>query len=302
VQVTGDDLTTISRLVHDLCGLVLDASKGYLVESRLSQIAEQAGCRSFAELAAKARDGRDRALRNAVIDAITTQETLFFRDGAPFEALRNRVLPDLIDRRENTANARRLRIWSAACSTGQEPYSIAITLRETLPDPDLWDVNILATDISNAAIRQASMGRFAVHEINRGMDPLKLNRYFDRDGEYWRAKGEVRAMVAFAHRNLLDPFFDLGPFDVIFCRNVAIYFDAETRKSLFLRLAERLTTDGCLFVGSSECLIDIGPQFVPHNHCRATYYMPRLDAHARSPASPTLTRPFTPVPPLAPVT
>jgi chemotaxis protein methyltransferase CheR len=302
VQVTGEDLTTISRLVHDLCGLVLDSSKGYLIESRLSQIAEDAGCKSFTELAAKARNGHDRALRNSVIDAITTQETLFFRDAAPFDALRSRVLPDLIDHRANTPNARRLRIWSAACSTGQEPYSIAIAIRDTLPDADLWDVNILATDISNAAIRQASMGRYSTHEINRGLDPAKLNRYFEREGAFWRVKGEVRSMVAFAHRNLLDPFLDLGPFDVIFCRNVAIYFDAQTRRNLFLRLAERLTPDGCLFVGSSECLIDIGPQFIPHNHCRATYYMPRSEMPNRSPGLPSLAQPFAPVaPPAMPV-
>ena len=224
--------------------------EGILDRKPTGAIAQAAGCATFAELAYKTRAATDRTLKNQIIDAITTQETLFFRDGFPFDALRNKVIPDLIDRRAGAIQPKRLRIWSAACSTGQEAYSIAITLCETIPDVVLWDINILGSDISNAAVRQAIAGRFAKHEIQRGMKPDLLARYFREEPGGWKIKDELRAMVTFGHRNLLEPFADLGPFDVIFCRNVAIYFDAPTRRDLFLRLAARLTPDGSLFVGS----------------------------------------------------
>ncbi|MCE5266910.1 MAG: protein-glutamate O-methyltransferase CheR [Planctomycetaceae bacterium] len=274
MQVIDGDILAISRLVYELCGLTLDASKGYLIESRLGDIAKTAGCANFAELAQKARSADGRAIQTAIIDAITTQETLFFRDQSPFDTLQYKVLPDLIDARAGTPFARRLRILSAACSTGQEPYSIAITLCETLPDAALWNINIQGVDISNAAIRQASYGHFADIEMQRGMKPHLMTKYFQREPGGWKAKDELRAMMTFSRRSLLQPIADMGPFDVIFCRNVAIYFDAPTRRELFFRLADRLTPDGCLFVGSSECLVDLGPRFAPRHHCRGTYYQP----------------------------
>jgi chemotaxis protein methyltransferase CheR len=274
MPVTAEDVTFVARLVDELCGVVLDDSKGYLVESRLGQLAREAGCPSYRDLCDKARRESDRLLQQKIIDAITTQETLFFRDDSPFEALRHRVLPDLIDARTRNGSPRRLRLWSAACSTGQEPYSLAMLLREMMPALAGWDVTILATDISDAAIRQASRGWYAAHEIGRGMkDPL-LPKYFVPKQGGWQIKDEIRAMVAFQRRNLLQPFGDLGTFDVVLCRNVAIYFDAARRRDLFLRLADRLSQDGCLFVGSAESLLDLGPRFSPQNHCRATYYQP----------------------------
>ena len=153
---------------------------------------------------------------------------------------------------------------------GQETYSLAMTLCELIPAVLSWDVNILGTDISNAAIRQASTGRYAQHEIQRGVKPHFLSRYFTEEPAGWRAKDELRALLTFARRNLMEPFAEHGPFDIIFCRNVAIYFDASARRRLFHRLAERLAPGGCLFVGSSECLTDLGPQFTPRYYCRAT--------------------------------
>ena len=278
MQATPDDVLAMSRLVQDLCGLMLDASKGYLIESRLGAIAQATGCATFAELAYRARTATDRTLKNQIVDAITTQETLFFRDESPFDALQHKVLPDLIDRKAGTAYPKRLRIWSAGCSTGQETYSIAMTLCEAIPDVFLWDLNILGTDVSNAAVRQASMGRYTQYEIQRGMKPHLLARYFRQEAGNWKVKDELRAMITFGHRNLLEPFADLGPFDVIFCRNVAIYFDPQTQRALFLRLADRLTPSGGLFVGSSECLLDLGPRFLPQHYCRASYYMPQMPA------------------------
>jgi chemotaxis protein methyltransferase CheR len=276
MQVTAEDVSFVARLVDELCGVVLDDSKGYLIESRLGELARSTGCKSFQELAHKARYNRDRDLQGRIVDAITTQETLFFRDNSPFEALQYRILPDLIDGRKGTAAAKRLRFWSAACSTGQEPYSIAMALSEMLPDLATWDIQILATDISDAAIKQASLGRYARHEIQRGLPPRMLAKYFHEQPDGWKVKDQLRGMISYQRRNLHEPFLGIGPFDVIFCRNVAIYFDAAKRRDLFLRLADRLTPDGCLFVGASESLLDLGPRFIPHNHCRATYYRPNL--------------------------
>lgn len=276
MQITSADIAAVSQLVIDLCGILLDESKGYLIESRLSTIAEGAGCKSFAELVDKVRTSGDQSLRDQVIDAITTNETLFFRDQSPFEALQHKVLPELIDSKANTPFPKRLRIWSAACSTGQEPYSIAMTLAELIPNINAWDVSILATDISDHALRQASAGRYSSYEIERGMKPQYLECYFVRTGDGWRIRDEIRALVSFERRNLLAPFGSIGPFDVIFCRNVAIYFSPAARRSLFLRLAELLVPNGYLFVGSSETLSDIGPEFTPLHHCRSVFYQPRM--------------------------
>jgi chemotaxis protein methyltransferase CheR len=274
MQVTAEDITFVTRLVDELCGVVLDDTKAYLIESRLGELTRAAGCPSYRELCQKARYAGDRALQQKIIDAITTQETLFFRDTSPFEVLQHRLLPDIIDGKARTPFAKRIRIWSAAASTGQEPYSIAMCLCETIPDIAAWDVQILATDISDAAIKQASRGVYAAHEIQRGMQPRLLQKYFTPQDGSWRVKDQLRAMISYQRRNLLEPFVGIGPFDVIFCRNVAIYFDAVRRRDLFLRLADRLTPDGALLVGASESLLDLGPRFTPQNHCRATFYLP----------------------------
>jgi chemotaxis protein methyltransferase CheR len=268
----------VAELVDQLCGVMLDESKGYLVESRLSQLARQHGCASYRDLCLRARTASDHTLQQKIIDAITTQETLFFRDNSPFDALQNKIIPDLIDAITRNNATKRLRIWSAACSTGQEPYSMAMVLREMIPNFASWNLTILATDISDAAIAQASRGWYAAHEIDRGMRPALLAKYFQASQGGWQAKGEIRGMVSFQRRNLLKPFTDVGTFDVIFCRNVAIYFDAARRRDLFLRLADRLAPGGAMVVGSSESLLDLGSRFAPKNHCRATYYQPNLTA------------------------
>jgi chemotaxis protein methyltransferase CheR len=271
---TPEDVQFVAQLVEQLCGVMLDDRKGYLVESRLGQLVRGQGCASYRELCQRARSGGDRHLQQKIIDAITTQETLFFRDTSPFDALQNRILPDMIDAATRNGGAKRLKFWSAASSTGQEAYSLAMVLRETLPDIAAWNLSILATDISDAAIAQASRGWYAGHEIDRGMRASLLPKYFRPQGNGWQVKDDIRAMVSFQRRNLLQPFSELGPFDVIFCRNVAIYFDAARRRDLFLRLADRLTPSGVIVVGSSESLLDLGPRFLPRNHCRATYYQP----------------------------
>lgn len=278
MRVRPEDIPAVAKLVSQLCGIVLDESKGYLIESRLSGLAEAAGCRDFSEFCRKVRLANDRVLEHQVIDAITTRESLFFRDSTPFGALQHKVLPELIDAKAHTHFPRRLRFWSAACSCGQEPYSIAMVLSELIPDILAWDINILGTDISDAAIRYASAGQYSKYEIQRGMKPNLLAKYFSQQGDDWRVRDELRSLVAFEHRNLLEPFDTLGRFDVIFCRNVAIYFAPATRRSLFLRLADRLPPEGSLFVGSSESLSELGPRFLPLHHCGTVYYQPMRHA------------------------
>lgn len=276
MKLSPGDVDAICGLVNDLCGVYLDDSKGYLIENRLGELAQRAGCKSYAELARKARHTNDIKLRNQIIDAITTNETLFFRDNSPFEALRHKALPELIDSKAGSLYPKRLRFWSAACSTGQEPYSIAMTLCEMLPDVYSWDINILGTDISDDAVTRASRGWYAAHEIARGLAPQMLHKYFRAEANGWRVKDELRAMVTFQRRNLLEPFVGLGKFDVVMCRNVAIYFTPEARRDLFFRIAATMNPDGYLFVGSQESLSDLGLQFSPKAHCRALFYRPAL--------------------------
>jgi chemotaxis protein methyltransferase CheR len=273
MQVIDKEISIVANLVEELCGIILDESKGYLIESRLGRLADAHGCNNFTDFCHKARNG-DRALRGHIIDAITTQETLFFRDNSPFEVLQHKVVPELIDSKAGTIFSKRLRIWSAACSTGQEVYSIAMTLCEMLPDILKWDIKILGTDISDSAIKQASWGQYAGHEIQRGMKPEMLKKYFTEVKNGWRVKDELRFLTAFQRRNLLEPFGELGLHDIIFCRNVAIYFDAKTKRGLFQRLTNQMAANGYLFVGSSESLTDLGPNFIPRYHCKAIYYQP----------------------------
>jgi chemotaxis protein methyltransferase CheR len=277
-MLTSSDIDAVCGLIIDLCGVYLDASKSYLIESRLGDLVKRSGCESYTEFARRARYESDQTVRTQIIDAITTNETLFFRDTSPFEALANRVIPETIDAKSGTLCPQRIRIWSAACSTGQEPYSIAMLLSELIPDVHDWDVNILATDISDSAVARASRGWYSDYEITRGLSQERLERFFQPESGGWRINDSLRALCSFERRNLLDPTVAKGKHDIIFCRNVAIYFTPGARQDLFLRLANALTLDGYLFVGSQESLRDLGPSFVPTQHCRAIYYRPNLPA------------------------
>jgi chemotaxis protein methyltransferase CheR len=281
MTLSPGEIAEVSSLIMDLCGILLDESKGYLIESRLAPLVAEFGCANYTALVTQARAGRDNALLTRIIDAITTNETLFFRDSSPFEALQHKALPELLDAKAKTVHAKRLRIWSAACSTGQEPYSIAMVLHELIPNIGSWDVHILATDISDSALRQASRGEYSPFEIERGLKPELLTRYFTKNPAGYKVKDELRGLVSFARQNLQETFLHTGPFDVVFCRNVVIYFSAAARKDIFTRLAGSLSHDGYLFVGSAESLSDLGPRFTPHHHCRAVFYRPNLPAPAR---------------------
>lgn len=274
MRVAPHELDALAQLVEDLCGVVLDQTKGYLVESRLSGMLAELGCSSYAELVARVRRGDEKWAQAQLIDAITTQETLFFRDGSPFEALNHKVLPELLDAKLRAGGPPRLRIWSAACSTGQEPYSLAMIVDDLLDGAPEWDVEILATDVSNAALTQASAGVFGSHEVRRGLSDEELARFMEPDGASWRVRSRIKERVTFKRLNLLDPFTGLGEFDVILCRNVAIYFRAEARDDLYRRLMRQLAQGGYIFTSSSESLFDVDPAFVPEHHCRSVFYRP----------------------------
>ncbi len=275
MQLTDEEFSLISEVVFDLSGVVLDRTKGYLIEGRLTPVAMEAGCNSFQELYSKIKQNGDRILREKVVDAITTHETLFFRDTSPFEALEHKIIPELLDRKAKKMD-RRIRIWSAACSTGQEPFSVGMIFHKLLGVSKDWNISILGTDISSLAISKASLGVYSDHEMDRGMKPEMKRDYFERVKEGWRIKDHIRAMVSFRKLNLLEPFQSLGKFDIVLCRNVAIYFTKEDRKSLFQRIREVLTEEGYLFTGSSEMLTDLGPEFRPQYHCRTVVYQPNL--------------------------
>ncbi|MBW6519825.1 MAG: protein-glutamate O-methyltransferase CheR [Desulfoarculaceae bacterium] len=274
LKISPDELKLVAQYIHDISGIYLDQSKSYLFETRLGAIATEHGCSSYKELYQKARSEASKIIERKIIDAISTNETLFFRDKAPFELLQHKLLPELIDARTPNSPALKtnLKIWSAASSTGQELYSIAIIIKEMLPDMSKYAIKLLGTDISDGAVAQASRGKYNKFEMERGLPGDKLQRYFTMFGDSWTIKDDIRAMVQFRKLNLMLPFGGLGKFDIIFCRNVAIYFTLPDRQKLFNKIADSLADDGYLIIGSTESLTGICPRFIPKRHLRSIFY------------------------------
>ncbi len=278
VAIKQDEINPLIQYVYTISGIKLDATKTYLFETRLGPLLRSLGISSYRALMQAGRNDASKTIENQIIDAISTNETLFFRDAAPFEALQHKILPDLIDARSAKGSGLlrpTLSIWSAACSTGQEVYSIAIVLKEFNGLLDHFRIKLIGTDISDAAIAQASYGHYNKFEIERGLPANKLTKYFFRDGAQWKVKDELRAMVTFRKLNLMQPFVGLGKFDVILCRNVAIYFSPEDRKRLFEKIYNVLEPDGFLLIGGSESLTGVTDRFVPQRHVRTLVYRPR---------------------------
>lgn len=273
-QLSSEDIDAVCGLVDDLCGITWDESKAYLIEARLRSLAEKQNCENYQDLVRKVRAEVVPGLKEEVVDAVTTNETLWFRDSSPFRAIQFKLMPEIIDKKAETVFPKRIRIWSAACSTGQEAYSIAITLAEMLPDYLDWDIQILGTDISPSAVERASYGAYNKLEMSRGMTPEFLKKYFVEHAGSWRVCDEIRSICSFKQCNLLAPFPHHGPFDVIFCRNVAIYFTEENQRTLFEKLADVLSPEGWLIVGSSESLGRHGERWRPQQHCLANCYQP----------------------------
>lgn len=271
--ITRDEMAVWSRYIHEICGIFLDDSKAYLLETRLGGLLQEAGAGGFSELYYKAKSDLTNALRRKIVDAITTNETSFFRDSAPFDLLRYKLIPELVDRRRKAGlRTVPIRIWSAAASTGQEAYSTGIVLKEVLGDLSGYDIRILGTDISDRAVAQASYGAFSRLELDRGMPADRLGRYFVPSGDRWKVRDEIRALATFRTLNLLQPFSFPVPFDIIFCRNVAIYFTETDKRRLFQNLGKCLAKDGCLIIGATESITGLCPEFEPQRHLRGVFY------------------------------
>ncbi len=272
VAISPPEMAMWSRYIQEICGIYLDDSKKYLLETRLATLLSGVGASTFSELFYKTRADASGKLRAKILEAITTNETSFFRDSAPFELLRHKLIPELIDRRNGHAARIPIRIWSAACSTGQEAYSTAIVFKEQLGDLSRCDIRILGTDISNKAVAQASYGEYSRLELERGLPPPMLARYFTASGDKWKIRDEIRALATFRTMNLLEPFSFPTPFDLIFCRNVAIYFTEQDKLRLFRNLAKCLAKDGCLIIGATESISGISPELEPRRYLRAVFY------------------------------
>lgn len=275
VKIGPDELKVFAQYIYNITGISLDSSKAYLLETRLERILTELGCKSFSELYFKATSDPSKTISRKIIDSITTQETLFFRDASPFEMLQFKIIPDLIDKRSRGASGNmpvNIRIWSAASSTGQEVYSIAIVLKELLGEMKGYNITLLGTDISDSAIARASKGLYNKFEIERGLSKDKLNKYFVADKDCWKIKDEIRAMATFRKFNLMDNFNGMGRFDIILCRNVAIYFNEPDKIKLFNKIQNVLEKDGYFIIGSTESLTGLNIPFEPKRYLRSIFY------------------------------
>jgi len=256
--VTPNDYDFLRKCLKERSGLVLSADKQYLVESRLLPVARKAGLATLGELVGTLRGAHDPALMTAVVEAMTTNESFFFRDKAPFEHFRATIMPALIEARRT---ARSIRIWCAAASTGQEPYSLAMCLKEIEREILGWRIEMLATDLSGEVLEKARQGIYSQFEVQRGLPIQLLVKHFTRSGEFWQIAPELRAMVRYRQLNLLADFSQLGMFDIVFCRNVLIYFDAETKTNVLNRLARVTAPDGYLVLGAAETVVGLTDRF-----------------------------------------
>jgi chemotaxis protein methyltransferase CheR len=267
--MTAQEFEYVCRLVRDRSAVVLEAGKEYLVEARLTPLAGKLRLGSISELVARLRSGPDDGLSARVVEAMVTTETSFFRDLHPFETLRTTVLPELIRRR---ADERRLTIWCAACSTGQEPYSLAILLREHFPGLVGWRVDVLATDLSEEVLGRAKEGRYSQIEVNRGLPAALLVKYFRQHGATWELAEDVRRVVEFRELNLVRPWPALPRMDLIFLRNVMIYFDVDTKKAILGRVARLLRPDGYLLLGGAETTLNLDDSFRRVENLKGGFY------------------------------
>jgi chemotaxis protein methyltransferase CheR len=266
--MTEADFNFLRMLLHQRSGLSLSAEKRYLAESRLGILCRRRGIDGLVPLMQLLRVGGNAALESAVVEAMTTNETLFFRDHTPFDLFRDVILPEKL-----AANAatRSLRIWCAAVSTGQEAYSLAMILDDMAGRLAGWKVEIIGTDISSEVLEKARQGAYSQFEIQRGLPIQMLLKHFHQDGDKWQVSERLRAMVTLKQHNLLDPNGHLGQFDVIFCRNVLIYFDVPTKARVLAALAPRLAHDGAFVLGAAETVIGITTTIVPDKEHRSLY-------------------------------
>jgi len=264
-----NDYSFLAGFLQQRSGLALGTGKEYLLEARLVPLAQSLGLSNIEELVQELRRGSDQRLTSAVTEAMTTNETSFFRDKTPFEDLKNTILPALIAARANT---RTLRFWCAAASSGQESYSVLMLLDEHFPQLKNWKIEFVATDISPAILTKAEAGVYSQFEVQRGLPIQLLMKYFEQSPAGWQVQKCLRNRIKFRQLNLLEPFHQIGQCDVIFCRNVLIYFEPETKRDIFQRLSQLLSPDGYLFLGAAETVLGISDRFQRYRACTSAVY------------------------------
>ncbi|MBF0373027.1 MAG: protein-glutamate O-methyltransferase CheR [Alphaproteobacteria bacterium] len=263
-----ENLDFIAKFLKDRSGLVVTADKGYLLDSRLTPLARKRAIKDVDSLVQQLRTGRDAELERAVVEAMTTNESFFFRDGKPFDQFRDNVLPALMQAR---ATRKSFRIWCAAASSGQEPYTIAMILKEQAAKLAGWKVEIVGTDISHDILDRAKKGVYSQFEVQRGLPIQMLVKYFKKKDELWQIDDSLRAMVDYRHHNLLQDLKSLGKFDVVFCRNVLIYFDQPTKTRVLDGIAAQMPADGWLYLGGAETVLGLTERFKPVATQRGVY-------------------------------
>ena len=277
--MTPQDFDYLRKLLRERSGLVLSAEKQYLAESRLLPVARKHGLAGLGELVGKLKATTAAApLTVEVIEAMTTNESFFFRDKVPFEHFRLTIMPALLAAR---AREKRIRIWCTACATGQEPYSLAMSLKGIGPALAGWRVEIVATDLSNEVLAKAKAGIYNQFEVQRGLPIQQLVKFFTQVGEAWQIAEEIRAMVKFRPLNLLADFSSLGTFDLVFCRNVLIYFDQPTKTRALEAIAGQMAPDGMLYLGGAETVLGITARFAPLAGERGVYGLSGAPAENR---------------------
>lgn len=277
--MTPDDFEFISGILKKRSGLVLTPEKMYLLESRLTPIARKRGLSSIDELVGALRAKPTEELLEAVTEAMTTNESFFFRDQKPFDQFKDLVFPHLL---ESRAAKKSFRIWSAAASTGQEPYSLAMLINEAAAKIAGWKIDIIGTDISREVLDRAEQGVYTQFEVQRGLPITLLMKYFNQVNESWHISDDMKKMVQYKYFNLLDDLKPLGQFDVVYCRNVLIYFDQPTKKEILERIAAQMAPDGFLFLGGAETVLGITDKFKPMDGYRGVYGLAGAAAAARA--------------------
>jgi chemotaxis protein methyltransferase CheR len=267
--MTEQEYAYFAKVLLERCAIVLEPGKEYLLETRLTPVARKHGLESVAALVQQLRMASINGLATELVEAMVTTETSFFRDVHPFETLRKAVFPELIRARQSE---RRLNIWCAASSSGQEPYTVALLLKEYFPELASWAVTFLATDISREMLRRSKEGRYSQIEVNRGLPINMLLKYFRQDGASWQLRDDIRALIDFRPLNLAQPWPPMPPMDLVLLRNVMIYFDVDTKKSILRRVARVLRPDGYLILGGAETTFGLDDAYKRIENLKAGFY------------------------------
>ena len=269
-SISARDYDSFRLFLEEACGIVLGENKQYLVASQLNRLLRELEIESVGELINRVKKQSSSSLRERIIDAMTTNETFWFRDNHPYVVLKDLILPELAKRR-----SAQVRIWSAACSSGQEPYSISMIIQEYLqsrPGSLTNNLQIIGTDISPTMLESARSGKYDALALSRGLSPERKKRFFNQQGDYWHVKDEIRNRVRFSELNLMNNYSSLGKFDVVFCRNVLIYFSSELKRDILRRIAQVLAPDGYLFLGSTETIASYSDEFETVRHQSGIVY------------------------------